>query len=158
MPDASQLFASKKYDNLRELMLNPVSDKESNQNLTLIRVEAREMNHLTDAFKQLPGYENHYTPRSEYLLKLLQPLLEDLLFLGVGYEPLFDRFEVLYAMQHAYDRKQDGAGTWGPVGRFGWKHSPIQMLVDGKRQTNPSEIGRTLVLFERGFSQAVGLG
>jgi hypothetical protein len=30
--------------------------------------------------------------------------------------------------------------------------------LDGKRQTNPSERGRTLVLFERGFSRAVGLG
>jgi hypothetical protein len=36
--------------------------------------------------------------------------------------------------------------------------NPKETLVVSKRQTNPSERGRTLVLFERGFSRAVGLG
>jgi hypothetical protein len=67
--------ASNKYDNLRELMLNAVADRETTQNedVRLIRVVAREMNRLTDAFKSLPGHERQYTPRSEYLLKFLQP-------------------------------------------------------------------------------------
>ena len=124
--------ASRKYDNLRELMFSRVSDRETTQNrdFRLIRVVAREMNTLTDAFTQLPGYERRYTPRSEYLLKFLQPLLEDELFLGTGYEALFDRFELLYALEHAYERKQEGETTWGPVGRFGWTHSSFQGLID----------------------------
>jgi hypothetical protein len=48
-----------KYDNLRELMLNPVSDKQTTQggDVKLIRVVGNEMNSLTDAFKSLPGHE-----------------------------------------------------------------------------------------------------
>ena len=61
-------------------------------------------------------------PRSEYLLKLLQPLLDDALFLGTDYESSFDRFEVLYALEHAHHYSSEQFGRiWGPVGRFAWK-------------------------------------
>ena len=57
-------------------------------------------------------------PRSEYLYKALQPTLEDLLMLGRRYETLFDRFEVLLALEYA-----DVSGTrWAPPGRYAWKH------------------------------------
>lgn len=74
-----------------------------------------------DAFKMIPGYEQHYVPRSEYLFKRLQPLLDDLLFLGKSYEICFDRFEVLFAMAYAHlDTENDY--IWGPLGRFAWKY------------------------------------
>lgn len=76
---------------------------------------------LHEVFKWLPQHERLYTPRSEYLFKLLQPRLEDLLFLGRDYEDLFDRFEVMLALIHADER--EGWSVWGPVGRFGWKQS-----------------------------------
>jgi len=91
---------------------------------TLVRSVAREMNYLHDAFKLLPGYERQYVPRSEYLYKVLQPLLDDPLFLGEEYESAFDRFEVLYALEHAHRYSGMATGAaWGPVGRFGWKFS-----------------------------------
>jgi hypothetical protein len=87
---------------------------------------------LHDYFKMLPGHERHFVPRSEYLYKALQPTLEDLLMLGRRYETLFDRFEVLLALEYA-----DLSGTgWGPPGRYSWKHrnerqdSPLQKVVD----------------------------
>ena len=55
----------------------------------------------TKAFSQLPGHKRHYVPCSEYLFKLLQPMLDDILFLGRDYEQYFDRFEVLLALVHA---------------------------------------------------------
>jgi uncharacterized caspase-like protein len=70
-----------------------------------------------NGFKRIPGHERQYVPRSEYLFKVLQPPLEDLLFLGRGYEQLFDRFEVLLSL--AYLDVADG--KWTPVGRFGYK-------------------------------------
>lgn len=73
----------------------------------------------TDAWKSLPEYKDKYTPESEYLFKTLQPVLEDLLFLGAGYEQLFDRYEILRALMYA-DATNSG---WGPVGRFGWKYT-----------------------------------
>lgn len=72
-----------------------------------------------NAWKVLPGQERKYTPESEYLYQTLQPVLEDLLFLGTAYDPLFDRYEVLRALMYA-DLTDGG---WGPIGRFGWKHS-----------------------------------
>lgn len=73
-------------------------------------------------FKTLPEHGKYYIPRSEYLFKVLQPIFDDLLFLGRSYETFFDRFEIFLALVHAdyYDKK--GHGVWGPVGRFGWKY------------------------------------
>lgn len=74
-------------------------------------------------FKLIPGHERHYTPASEYLFKHVQPVLDDLFFLGKGYETAFDEFEVLYALAVADLRIQADRGLWGPIGRFGWKYS-----------------------------------
>lgn len=77
----------------------------------------------TYAFKILPEHKKYYVPRSEYIFKVLQPTLEDLLFLGRKFESLFDRFEVFLALVHAdlYDKKV--GHIWGPIGRFGWKYN-----------------------------------
>ncbi len=74
-----------------------------------------------ELFKQLPGYERYYTPRSEYLFKALQPDIEDLLFLGSSYEGLFDRFEIFYALVSADLKSRKTGLIWGPPGRFAWK-------------------------------------
>jgi len=76
-----------------------------------------------DTFKRIPGHERHYTPSSEYLFKQVQPVLDDLFFLGKGYETAFDEFEVLYALAVADLCIQADRGLWGPIGRFGWKYS-----------------------------------
>jgi len=76
------------------------------------------MTKLHDNFKWLPGHETHYVPRSEHLFKSLQSSLEDILFLGKSYEPLFDRFEVFLALVYADVKNLD----WGPPGRFAWKY------------------------------------
>ena len=90
-----------------------------------------------ELFKKLPGYENYYTPRSEYLFKALQPQLEDLLFLGNGYEDDFDRFEILYALTYLDLQTRLSGHTWAPPGRFGWKerhgHSSYNDVLDEAR-------------------------
>jgi hypothetical protein len=72
------------------------------------------------AFKLLPGRERQYTPLSELLFVKLQPLIEDLAFLGSSYETHFDRFEILNALNHA-DTRDPNRHMWGPSGRFAWK-------------------------------------
>lgn len=67
----------------------------------------------------MPDHEKNYVPRSEHLFKILQPVLEDLLFLGRNYESLFDRFELFTALVYADVSNND----WGSPGRFAWKHS-----------------------------------
>ncbi len=124
--------AAGKYDNLRMLLqANIPSPERSYEGVTLIRKISNALDDIGDAFKKIPGHESQYTPRSEYLLQLLQPTMDGLLFLGIEYESQFDRFEVLLALEHAeqYAREQYGR-VWGPVGRFGWK-------LKGRDASNP---------------------
>jgi hypothetical protein len=52
-----------------------------------------ELANANDAFKALPGHERQFVPRSEFLHKEIQPLLDDMIFLGSAYDDLFDRSE-----------------------------------------------------------------
>lgn len=117
-------LAAEKYENLAAMLLTKVGSSHSRRastELTLSVGEAILDLERSDAFKQLPGHERHYVPRSEYLFKLLQPMLDDLLFLGRDYEQAFDRFEVLFALVHADLAQIERSHIWGPIGRFGWK-------------------------------------
>ena len=83
----------------------------------LVLPVAQNLSEINDSFKKLPGHDRHYVPRSEHLFKVLQPVLEDILFLGKSYESVFDEFEVLLALTYIDAADED----WGPIGRFGWK-------------------------------------
>jgi hypothetical protein len=138
-------LASNRFDILRQSFLAQViSDKISRDRFpSVILPVMGAATELHDAFKLLPGYERNYTPRSEYLFKMLQPALEDQLFLGRSYERLFDKFEILTALVYAdltTTRVVDG-DVWGPPGRFAWKHtgrfsesSPYSELLDEARK------------------------
>jgi hypothetical protein len=71
-----------------------------------------------NAWKLIPGNDRTYTPESDYMLKTLQPVLTELLFLGAGFEQLFDRYEILRATLYA----DLTGGGWAPIGRWGTKH------------------------------------
>jgi len=117
-------LASDKYENLAAILLTKVGSSRFTRvstELTLSVGEAIQNLERAEAFKQLPGHERHYVPRSEYLFKLLQPILDDLLFLGRDYEQDFDQFEVLLALVHSDLEEQQSHYVWGPLGRFGWK-------------------------------------
>lgn len=95
----------------------------------------------SNVLKQIPGHERNYTPMSDYLLKILQPRLDDTLFLGKNYETAFDTFEVYFALCAADTRLANGQDGWGPIGRFGWKrgrdNSPFErILKEAKTQKN----------------------
>jgi hypothetical protein len=113
-------IASRKYELLTELFHAPVTSERPSgdeQQPLIVRV-VEGANGLNTFFKTLPGHERHHVPRSEYLYKALQPVLEDLLLLGRRYEALYDEFEVLLALDYADLMKNQ----WGPPGRFAWKH------------------------------------
>lgn len=88
-----------------------------------------------DLFKQIPGRERNHTPRSEHLHKVLQPIMDDHLFLGAEYDFAFDKFEVLFALEYALERRKQAGHLWGPIGRFGYKYhsggsSPFHRIVE----------------------------
>jgi hypothetical protein len=129
--------AGKRYSSLTSIFYTTISSSEnSNQSEFLIEAATYSINKLFDnnVFKHLPGYERYYTPMSEYLFKILQPKLDDVLFIGKDYEASFDEFEVLFALAVADLRKQSDQYVWGPIGRFGWKGrhgsvSPMSRIV-----------------------------
>lgn len=73
---------------------------------------------INEEFKWIPGQERKYVPRSEHLFEILEPILQDLLFLGKDYERFFDDFEVYNALVYADFTKSE----YYPIGRFGYKY------------------------------------
>lgn len=128
---------SHNYENLASLFYAPIPVVDhSLKDLFLVEAIGNcilELNR-TNIWNTIPGHEKHYTPLSEYLFKILQPSLDDLLFLGKSYETAFDTFEVLLTLVVADMRVQKKSGLWGPVGRFGWKHHsaspPFQRVIE----------------------------
>jgi len=116
-------IANDDYSALSNILTAKVRSPDSTYEIVPISIPIGEAAaELHDAFKRLPGHEKQYVPRSEYLFKLLQPSLDDLLFLGNDYERFFDRFEVFLALVYAdLDYRPEGR-IWGPLGRFGWKY------------------------------------
>jgi hypothetical protein len=127
-----------RYDSLANIFYTtiPSSDYQDKNNY-LVEAIAKAISGLKrdKIFKIIPGHENHHTPMSEYIYKLLQPTLDDILFVGKSYEKSFDEFEVLLALVIADFRKQSGNHFWGPIGRFGWKHQnydrdPLSRIIE----------------------------
>ncbi len=126
-------LSAKNYPALKMILETKVDeDTNSGRRSEIVVPVSSNLSEIHDNFKWLTGHDRHYVPRSEYLFKNLQPTLEDLLYLGKSYEELFDQFEILSALDFAYLTN----GTWGPYGRFGWKHnsygrtSPFDALVE----------------------------
>jgi hypothetical protein len=72
----------------------------------------------TGIWRHVEAYQKNRVPDSEHMFKVLRPVLDELLFLGVSYERLFDRYETLRALAYA-DVSDRGRG---PAGRFAWKY------------------------------------
>lgn len=134
-----------RYDSLAALFQTPLSTSDHNTQSPLL-VEAigksiLELNR-TDIWKMIPGHERNYTPLSEYLYKIIQPQLDDLLFLGKNYDSAFDTFEILLALSVADMMLLRDTGVWGPCGRFGWKHrgssSPFDRLLQQAKDQGPA--------------------
>lgn len=125
-------IAASNYMSLKTMFDARVHNPESSRTeISAILAITSAIGEVRDGFKNIPGRERNFTPRSEHLFKILQPDLDDLFFLGDDYERHFDRFEMLYALEHAHQYYK----VWGPVGRFGWKYhsrgtsSPFHLLL-----------------------------
>lgn len=114
------------YDAIRISLLADTTQSRYSRDLTVASLLVREIKDIMrgpDTFKCLPAHERHYAPRSEYLHKQLQPLIEDLFFVGNSYEKLFDRYEILFSLTHVdIAIQRDDLVSWAPFGRFAWKY------------------------------------
>ncbi|EJH2658839.1 caspase family protein [Salmonella enterica] len=129
---------NKQYDILFNIFFTKLDSSLSNDGRSSYFVEAvanaiAELNQH-NVFKQLPGFDRHYVPMSEHFYTILQPIIDDTLFIGKNYENTFDQFECLFALVTADLKKQQERTAWGPIGRFGWKQqrghdAPLSNLV-----------------------------
>ncbi|MCO6045829.1 caspase family protein [Aeoliella sp. ICT_H6.2] len=124
--------ASRRYSNLRAVLRAQLPDqRQRSATVSLVDSMFGDFAEISQAFKALPGHKQNYVPVSEYLFKELQPVADDVLFLGADYETQFDRLELLIALESVTVTE-----GWGPIGRFGWKHknrsglaSPLEALI-----------------------------
>lgn len=118
---------NEKYDTLVSILTSEIVSDDNSYNKSFINVTFMAMLELdrADLFKRIHAKnKNYYVPRSEYMFKVVQPILDDILFLGKSYEHLFDKAEVLIALIYANITKND----WGPPGRFAWKYKHNYLL------------------------------
>lgn len=112
---------TERYDTIANVLTVEVVSGRNNSNEPVIVAVVRAMLEFDrmNVFQAMLGeHTNFYAPRSEYMFKMIQPILDDILFLGKSYEHLFDKAEVFIALIFA-DLMSDG---WGPPGRFAWKY------------------------------------
>lgn len=139
-------LSARNYRSLATLLTTRLGARMSGREITevvVVVIDGIDNVKPTNIFRTLPGHEKNYVPMSEYLFKVIQPRLEDLLFLGKSYEDLFDRFEIMQAMVYADLLSRETQRVRGPYGRFVWKHhgrglrSPFDALVnEGKQQSS----------------------
>jgi hypothetical protein len=83
---------ARRYTNLRQVLLLSIEDPESRSRWPLVTTLTRRISDVEHAFKMMPGYDRFFTPRSEYVYKLMHPILDAALSLGSEYEVCFDEF------------------------------------------------------------------
>lgn len=142
---------SKNYQNLAALMLTPVVlDKDTKTKQCIMAVTDSMLNaSRMEAFKLLNEHKQHYTPYSEYMYKVIQPIVDDTLLLGGRYDELFDYYEITQAL--AYSDIDDN--YWGHPGRFAWKYRNRSGEANPFRQyvTQAVAMGEQWPLLKNGF-------
>jgi hypothetical protein len=80
----------------------------------------------------LDGHEKKKTPASDFLYQLFEHEAADILMSPADAEDLFDRTELLIALESAHFRLRrmaaSGLWFWVPIGRFAWKDGGDRVL------------------------------
>lgn len=89
--------------------------------------------------RQLPGYENRYTPINDRLFETLRDRMRDYLPDDSAYEETFDRFEYLTCLVELDIKISKKNFIHAPVGRFGWRRHSSKSIVDRVSQEAASK-------------------
>jgi hypothetical protein len=129
--------AGNNYKKLFGLMNQTVSSPTQSQNrVSLIQAIIKGFSRLNgDPFGIVCENKNSHVPRSDYLFRLIKDRIDNFLFLNSEYEPIFDRFEVIFFLEYAYQTAGDSPeNARGPIGRFGYKrrgnNNPLANLIE----------------------------
>lgn len=112
-------LAGESYDNLARMFGREVRDNRDER-----RSAVEELNNAGalrhEVAQRLPGMERHYSPASDWLYEVSQPMVSGLVPSGPQFERSFDRFEVLIGLACILAAR-DGLTYRTPVGRFTWR-------------------------------------
>lgn len=127
---------SEKYDILKEI-LNMTDDKINSYHHyrdtdSLLINLFNEVNEISSAFNWLFPDQNYRYPMNEYLYKYLQPMIDDILYIGDEYSDKYTNTEILISISYAIKNYDDGDYVWGPAGRYlyvlGYSNKDINKL------------------------------
>ena len=77
------------------------------------------MNEISNSFNCCITDENYRYPMNEYIYKMIHPILEDMLFMGDGYEETFLNTEILISLfQASLNYSFNSNHVWGTIGRY----------------------------------------
>lgn len=77
------------------------------------------INYSSSDFKLFYPDKNYKYPMNEYLYKFLQPLIDDLLFIGDNYNDQYTNVELIISIFVATKKyNKNPKYAWGPTGRY----------------------------------------
>jgi hypothetical protein len=117
--------AANANDALFAILTQPRVRDGSDENPLLENVNSMSASFDWNAFRRLPGLENHKTPVSDHLFLLLREPLREFLPDDIAYQRCFDRFEYMLGLTHVSITDRD----WAPVGCYIWRGRFIRQEI-----------------------------
>lgn len=113
---------SEKYDIVKEIV-NMIDNKIDSYHYyrdtdSLLTNLVNRISDVSSSFKCLYPGQNYKYPMNEYLYKYLQPIIDDILYIGDEYSDKYTNTELLISIVYAIKNYDGKDYVWGPVGRY----------------------------------------
>lgn len=134
---------SEKYDVLKEI-INMTDNKIDSSHYyrdtdsLLINLFNR-VNEVSSSFNYLFPDQNYKYPMNEYLYKYLQPIIDDILYVGDEYSDKYTNTEIIISIAYAVKNYNEKEYVWGPMGRY------LYILGYGNKDINKLPINDILL-------------
>lgn len=76
------------------------------------------INDISSSFNCMFPDQNYKYPMNEYLYKYLQPIIDDILYMGNDYTDKYTNTEILISVAYAIKNYAEKDYVWGPMGRY----------------------------------------
>ena len=76
------------------------------------------INEISQNFSLFYPEEKYKFPMNEYLYKYMQPIIDDILFIGDDYNDKYTNTEILISVIYAVKNYSEKDYVWGPFGRY----------------------------------------
>lgn len=113
---------SEKYDIIKEIVNmedNKIDSSHYYRDSDLLLTNLfNRINDISSSFGKLFPDQNYRYPMNEYLYKYLQPIIDDILYIGNEYSDKYINTEILISIAYAIKNYNGKDYVWGPIGRY----------------------------------------